>query len=340
MTSEMELICPNLSSIPPSWYTKSSFSIGFLTIFTGLYAVFLIVKYSPASFRQFKWYLLAYQISSSVATISASILVVPVILYPGPIASSRGLLNYMNIPLYTQILLDVGLHVAFGAIILILFIYRHAVLNKIDPTSVRFKSYCFLFFVGACSLYCVIGAGSNSEGEKVFTREELVKQCPELEEWDCSEDRLVLLSPYLMKNRLIPAIFVLQFVLYSISLVYMALFIFKFCDTHSCMSIRTRKMQMNLLLTLTLQASIPFILITLIMTICIVAYTFQFAWTGFSCAILFLICECNGIATAFSLILVNDAYRNEVKQILLRTVKYLVRLMQTHRYSYEKHVVI
>ncbi|KAL6729743.1 hypothetical protein Aduo_000772 [Ancylostoma duodenale] len=300
------MICSDFDPDPPTYKTIMSV-LSVVTPPVNLFAMFCILRKSPSQMGSYKWFLLAYQSTSTTFDFLLTVLVLPVVFFPIPMgypdsAIARKLSFSANVALSAIVITVPVLTVC----IVVLFLYRcHVIIPQQHVLKVNRKGQnsiittLLFIFCGPVILSLVWISPDQVDARKSV-----------LAEYSCAQS--VIDAPRLhiyteLSVRPLAYAGMAVAVLAAAVALSALLLSFYFLSRMNHLSQRTKHMQRRFLVNLCVQAAIP--TFGLLIPLLIILKSKGFVLGQDAGNVTFCCMAAHGFTSPLSLIFCNDAYR-------------------------------
>ncbi|EYC26116.1 hypothetical protein Y032_0011g1569 [Ancylostoma ceylanicum] len=284
--------------------------LSFVTLPVNIFAMYCIIRKSTKQMGSYKWYLLAYQLSSFIFDFVFTVLILPMVFFPVPMGyADSTLARWTSLSSHASLIIFVSCFPFLTVTTISLFVYRcHLIIPQHHFLKINREGHVYISSV-LLLIYCVpVGAGLVNVSPDQKDAKRWV-----LEEYSCAESvidipRLHIFTP--SSVRPLGIIALAQGVFAAIVTAYTIWLSFRFLRETNNMSQKTKAMQRRYLIYLCVQVSIP--LFSLLIPVLVLLYILGMsADLGQGTGNFALSCMgVHGSTTPLSLIFCNDNYRN------------------------------
>ncbi|KAL6729750.1 hypothetical protein Aduo_000778 [Ancylostoma duodenale] len=275
-----------------------------------IFALYCIMRKSTKQMSSYKWYLLAYQLTSSIFDFVFTVLILPVVFFPIPMGYADSMVaKWISLGSHISLVLFILCVPFLTVMILSLFVYRcHLIIPQHNFLEINQRGQAYISSV-LLFINCVPVAAGLVD---ISPDQSDAKQWA-LEEYSCAKSvidvpRLHIYTPLSIRPLVITAS--AQGVFAAIVSIYTIWLSLQFLRKSDHMSQKTKNMQKLVLIYLCVQVSIP--LFTLLVPVLALVYMLGASSVLEQSAGNFALCcmGFHGFTANLSLIFCNDNYRS------------------------------
>ncbi|KAL6729751.1 hypothetical protein Aduo_000779 [Ancylostoma duodenale] len=294
----------------PIVYRTFMTTLSIVTPPVNIFALYCIIRKSTKQMSSYKWYLLAYQLTSSIFDFVFTVLILPVVFFPIPMGYADSMVaRWISLGSHISLVLFISCVPFLTVTILSLFVYRcHLIIPQHHFLKINKRGHAYISSV-LLLIYCVpVAAGLVN-----ILPDQLEAKRWVLEEYSCAKSvidvpRLCIYTPLSIRPLVIIASSLGVFAAFvSMYTIWLSL---RFLRKTDNMSQKTKLMQKRFLIYLCVQVSIP--LFSLLIPVLVLMYMFGTS-AGFGQGAGNFALSCMGVhgsITPLSLVFCNDNYRN------------------------------